>query len=684
MATYQRHLSIFHVALLLTLAATSHASARVRPGPDVTATTQPDTVVRIDEDRALKSFTPRFLGYNYEWASQLYLFLKPGTSEIDPEVAEVAGDLPLPLNRASGTVSQELSWKGAVGPLDRRTVQRLADWLPEQKVAFGPVEWFRWVLGNEPSAKFTWTLNLRKDSPEDAADLVEFLTGDPARDRNGGANWAKKRVEYGLERPVSVVAWEIGNEMDQAEYRWTREQYVAAARPVVDAIRSVDPSAKIAIQGSSHYDRNWNRAVLAGLGAKADYVTAHYYYQGEAPPEIAEGFSGHRYSQVERSMEELREDIRQVTGDDRIKVYVSEYAFWPWRAKGSEWKRNWWMSDSLDACLANARMITRFLNRPEIDAAAYHCFSGGPWRLLGRDESTRGVSDNGMTELFRMLGRIATGDVVSVETTGPATDVSAEECRLFAAAVRNGAQLQTLLVNRGEARAISLRSEQPHRFKEAWMLTGPDLRAYNTPAQRPIAVSPLALPAGRAAGKETRVTVPARSVVLVTMERAGGAGDTQATAKPSRQGDHVRRVCFEGVDMHLGDPYDTVARLFDLRPDPSGGERDFVAAPGAAFSVGGGSGKLHPAISFTFDNRRRLESAAIDWTYDGERTSDTRELVFGVIKAKLGSCLELESARLDEGRYRRRIDYGTYSEELEFDASDMESWRMRYEIRRQP
>ena len=172
------------------------------------------------------------------------------------------------------------------------------------------------------------------------------------------------------------------------------------------------------------------------------------------------------------------------------------------------------------------------------------------------------------------------------------------------------------------------------------------------------------------------------TAILVMMLIAATGPGMQATSKPMQPNKNVRRVCLEEVDVYLGDSYEAVGKLLELRPDPAGGEADFVATPGGP--LGDGSGALHRVVSFRFDDRRRLESATIRWTYDGERTPAAAEQAFALLVANLGSCLDLDSARLSDGRYRRRVDYGTYSEEVELDAANPENWRMHYQIRRQP
>ncbi len=362
-----------------------------------------------------------------------------------------------------------------------------------------------------------------KDSPQDAADLVQFLTGEKVTNLHGGIDWAKRRKELGLEKPVKVAVWEIGNEMDikvpDKNYTWDVDHYIATAEPIINAIKSVDPNAKIAIQGSSYFRSDWNNRVLKALGSKADYLVVHLYYQGSRTYEKGKGFNGSPQKQVEKWLDEASGQIQEATGSDRIKLYVSEYAQWPWQSTDRPWQETWWQTHSLDACLTTAQMITWYLNRPSIALAAYHSFYGGPWKLINRDEKTGAISETAMAETFRLLAPMGDAEeIVPVQLAGFGIGASPAQSDFSAAAVRSNGKLQVLLVNRGEARTVHLQFQSSLRITGAICLTGPNLDSYNTQESHPITLKPFDLSHDR----ENAINMPAHAMMLIDFKPPTG------------------------------------------------------------------------------------------------------------------------------------------------------------------
>jgi alpha-L-arabinofuranosidase len=469
-------------------------------------------VVTVSSNETLKPMSRRYLGYNHEWYGLQSLFLNK-EGNVDSAALMSTKDIPVPFNRVSGTVSQELVWKEAIGSAEERTTQKIAPWAPPLKILFGPIEWVKWLISQDPEAEVTWTINMLKDSPQDAADLVQFLTGTNSMNLHGGIDWVKRRKDLGLEHPVKVAVWEIGNEMDlkvpDKNYTWDVDHYIASAEPIIDAIKSVDPNAKIAIQGSSSFQSDWNMRVLKALGSKADYLVVHLYYQGSRTYEKGKGFNGSPQKQVEKWLNEASGQIQEATGSDRIKLYVSEYAQWPWQSTDRPWQEAWWQTHSLDACLTTAQMITWYLNRPSIALAAYHSFYGGPWKLLGA------ISETAMADTFRLLAHMGgAAEVVPVQLAGFGIGTSPAQSDFSAAAVRSNGKLQVLLVNRGEARTAHLQFQSSLKITGALCLTGLDLDSYNTRDHHPVTLKPWDL----SQAVENTLPIPAHSLLLIDLE----------------------------------------------------------------------------------------------------------------------------------------------------------------------
>ena len=185
------------------------------------------------------------------------------------------------------------------------------------------VDFCKTYLAINEDVEFHICVNMTTDNEIDVADLVEFLEGDGITNPNGGENWAKKRIEMGLEKPLENVCYELGNEIEWSHNikrrDWTKENYVAVARRFIAAIRSVNEDAHIsaltpcALWARSGDDwSQWHRYVLLELGDQIDVLDYHAY-------------NAYRQSYVAAfTVKSVVEDIKQVTGSDRIKFFQSE------------------------------------------------------------------------------------------------------------------------------------------------------------------------------------------------------------------------------------------------------------------------------------------------------------------------------------------------------------------------
>lgn len=484
--------------------------------------------VRVDEKDVLRPFFPRFFGLNFEWGySQDRVQLDPSNQQEDSELAELCQGLPLPLNRMAGTISQEFHWKQAIGPVEDRPLQQLNPWESPRQVRIGPVEWIRWVQKIDPRAEFIWTINILKETPQDAADLVQFLTGDAkAKVAPGKTNWAQKRVELGLPNPVPVSCWELGNEMSlkpnaHKKYVWTAEQYIEAVKPFIAAIRSVNPKAKLAIEGSCYRD-DWDGKVLRALGSQVDYISPHYYYQSAArakdDPSLKPGsFQGLEGTFVDSWLMAMVKQVREVaTNEHKVEILITEHAMWPPSLKDREWKSTWYLSHSLDGVLSTASFFLRCLSVPEVVGTNYHNFSSGPWGLVYRSGQTNELYKTGMLDMFRLLGGIEPGEVVAVETSDGEDWKGAGSRPVVVSAIRHAKGMTLILVNHGAARSVNLAFVGTRSFRGASGIWGNELDAHNTKDAVVLKVEPLAW--GVKGKPLEKMTLPAQSLVVAQFE----------------------------------------------------------------------------------------------------------------------------------------------------------------------
>jgi alpha-L-arabinofuranosidase len=481
-------------------------------------------VISVDETRPIKAADNRLLGFNYEWAGQIPVCGIPDKAGYDPDVVTTLQGLSLPLNRMSGTPANVIKWKEAVGPYAQRSAQKLVGWWPApQKIGLGPVEWIQMVKAIDPSSRFTWTVNLF-DPPQDTADLVEFLTGDGSNP-NGGTNWAQMRIDGGIANPVAIEMWELGNELDGPGYRKQFQNitaYTDLCRPHIAAIRSVKPDAKIGAHVATFSSlavyaeffggswEIWHQSVLREIGPDIDYLAFHPYVNSLSS------------SRLEGDVATIAADIRSITGSDRIKIYISEHAWWPKTPEcppgTPQWRDCWFTTHALIGCLGTADWMTRMINSPAVELAAYHSFSGGPWGVIYKSAESE-LYTTGIVDLYKLLGDAFRDgvNIVPVSVSGPDTDRSNPKCLFSAAALTTTDGLNLILVNRDESvsRKVDLKFKGQYTPVEMTVLTAPDINSYNTATDRPISVERTQFAAGETTGS---ISVPAKSLVVLKVK----------------------------------------------------------------------------------------------------------------------------------------------------------------------
>ncbi len=471
------------------------------------AETIPTATITIDENAVINDASKSMLGFNHAWGYwQMRVTMEDGNtlnvSEDCINVLKSAG-VRLPLNRMAGTDSQWMKWKEAIGPLADRTLQGN----PKVKQRMGIVEWVTLVRRIDPDAEFVLVLNYELETPQDYADLAEFLTGDGSVNINGGENWAQKRIELGITEPVKVAIWELGNELDLKVNKYTPSYYIEKSLPAITAIKEVCPDAKFAAIGASapwggtRDWRGWNTAVLQGLGAQIDYLTFHPYY---ARVQSA-------MNNMERYMNEMKQQILASTGSDRIKLYISEHGVWPTNLND---RSTWTQTHDLKGTLATGAFIGRLFKRSDVAYSTTHVFSGGPWGIIYRNGADNSRYTTGIAEMnnafYNAVGEkviktsLAGKDTVNLETTAMLTS--------------NGMNLVIFNLDPDKKRDLKFKysSDDAYRLVKEVIVTADALNAYNTFGNKKITTTETLLSDHNAF---TKYLMPEKSMVVLYLEK---------------------------------------------------------------------------------------------------------------------------------------------------------------------
>lgn len=501
-------------------------SLPTEPAPNKPQRIEPAQLV-IHESQIIQPATPALLGFNYSFYSHQKIALQQmNDNQVAPQYLQSLAGLRLPLNRASGTESHQYQWKKTLGTMAQRSPLKLWKWVKPIKLGYGLVEWIQSTLAIDPHAIFGFVLNMHLDSPQDAADLVEFLTGDAKTNPNGGENWAQKRIDLGISKPVNVAIWELGNEYDHTN-ALPVEAYVAKCKPYIQAMKQVKADIHFSSLASGspwntkrhpsmNQWRHWHRTVLKELGPSIDYLVFHPYYDGIRIP------------QMEHYLDILRDDILNVTGEDRIKLYFSEHAKWPktskrWLETKKKPKLDFDSSHTLEGCLATANFLMRMYQRPEVGAATYHALSGGPWAVVKKEGQIH--YRTGIFPTFQLLNKSLGNWVVALKLDGMQTALNMQAYHnqtqnyptlVALAMTTHQGQLHLLLLNRSShlVRKVSLKTQYQYRTIHASILSAPDLKSFNTASRAPITLADWPLPKTL-----NTLTIPSHSMILFKLER---------------------------------------------------------------------------------------------------------------------------------------------------------------------
>lgn len=180
---------------------------------------------------------------------------------------------PTHIRYPGGCGATYFDWQELVGPTKERPRAKLfrTQNIP-QSTAFGIPEVL--ALCEELGAELYLTVNAHTQSPEDAANLVEYLnSARPTR-------WADLRRSHGREEPYSVKLFGLGNEIYG---NWQAGQKSAAAygdwcREAILQMKRVDQSIAVTVCGLGRPNPEWDRTVLFKTIGLADMISVHNYF----------------------------------------------------------------------------------------------------------------------------------------------------------------------------------------------------------------------------------------------------------------------------------------------------------------------------------------------------------------------------------------------------------------------
>ena len=247
---------------------------------------------------------------------QASLFPGDAIDGMDPEMIAMVRALKSPIVRFGGNFTSAYHWRDGVGPRDMRVSMMNIAWgIPEYN-QFGTDEFLRFceLIGAEPQI----ALNLGTGTPEEAADWVRYVN-EHWGNRSGG------------------LLWELGNELwgdFQVGYP-TLEKVAARTKAFSDAIRKVDPKARlIATGGDPDHFEKWNAAQLANPAGTFNYLSTHFVVttnslvtSSPSPEQIAQSTFALPV-ELERRMRAMHQQFQNTPGGGEVWTAFTEWLFW--------------------------------------------------------------------------------------------------------------------------------------------------------------------------------------------------------------------------------------------------------------------------------------------------------------------------------------------------------------------
>jgi alpha-N-arabinofuranosidase len=176
------------------------------------------------------------------------------------------------LRYPGGCGASYFKWEELVGPVAERPRAKLYRMTgASQSTAVGIPEAYDYC--QELGAEFYLVVNAHVESPDDAANLVEYLNGTtPTR-------YADLRRAHGREAPYNVKIFGLGNEIygDWQNGQMTAEEYGRWFRQAAIQMKRVDPTIKLIACGAGRVNPEWDRTVLFETLGYLDMISMHNY-----------------------------------------------------------------------------------------------------------------------------------------------------------------------------------------------------------------------------------------------------------------------------------------------------------------------------------------------------------------------------------------------------------------------
>lgn len=253
---------------------------------------------------------------------------EPGSPLADPDgyrldVLDAARELgPTVLRWPGGNFASGYHWRDGIGPSDDRPLRRDLAWNQLETNAFGTEEFLAVAraLGAEPYLN----LNMSTGTLDEALGWVEYCnSADPVPE-------ALLRARGPHPDPHDVRIWGLGNE----NYGWWQHghtsapRYAEQAREWAKLLKWTDPAIRLVAVGAP--DPDWNWSVLSTASRFVDYLSLHFYWNGEGSDPYASTLAGPSASELDivAAFGMSLAAQRKLGLRDPVRIAVDEWGVW--------------------------------------------------------------------------------------------------------------------------------------------------------------------------------------------------------------------------------------------------------------------------------------------------------------------------------------------------------------------
>lgn len=275
-----------------------------------------------------------------------------------------------------GTLADFYHWRDGIGPIQHRHLTKHPTDPGTSSNRFGTPEFYRFLQATHSHGLIT--VNAGTGSASEAADWVAYAN----RPQHA------LRMQDGLQTPMNIKLWEIGNELylpgnpGEQIITVTPEVYAQRYLAFSRAMKAVDPSIKtlaigvaLAHTGPATQYPQWSEVLLKNAGAEIDMIAVHNAYfpvlYKERQPHVLDVYPAlwAAPEAVDQSLTHLEQLMDRYQPGRNIGIAITEWGM----LFSNPDVDNYWLDHvkTLGSGIYAARMLQVMMSHPRVQLANY-------------------------------------------------------------------------------------------------------------------------------------------------------------------------------------------------------------------------------------------------------------------------------------------------------------------------